>query len=58
MDRYLNLIDDFKGMLWLALLPGLVAAGSLALAVAESARDRKEGGRKKKKKGKDDERRN
>lgn len=53
-----ELLEDFKGLLILAILPGAAAAGYIALIIAESARDRRQRGRNKKKKGKDDERRN
>ena len=51
-----QLIDEFKGLLILAILPGAAAVGYIALIYAEAARDRRQGGGNKKKKGKDDER--
>lgn len=52
----LHLMEEFKGLLWLAILPGAVSVGYIALIYAEAARDRRQGGGDKKKKGKDDER--
>ena len=56
MTHYSNILSEFKGLLWLAVLPGLVAVAHIALAAAETARDRRQGGGDKKKKGKDNER--
>ena len=46
--------EEFKGMLVVALLPGLLVGGYIVLAIAESARAGRPGGRRKKKKGKND----